>query len=84
MTDANGARVEFEFLCLLEYRGEEYVVLLPVGDDPDGAGEVMILKVEAGDDPDEESYAGVEDEEVLDGVFKLFKRKFRGDFDFID
>ena len=33
LEDENGAEVPFEFLDLVEYQGEEYVVLLPVGEE---------------------------------------------------
>lgn len=84
LNDENGIPREFEFLDLLEYNGEEYVVLLPTDDDPDEPGEVVILKVEDGDDPDEESYIGVEDEAELNAVFEIFKEKFKDQFNFTD
>ena len=83
LTDEFGGECQFEFLDLLEYCGEEYVILLPAEEDPDGANEVIILKLEdAG--PDSESYVGVEDENVLQGVFDLFKEKHKRNFNFID
>ena len=42
LNDENGEEIEFEFLDLIEYEGEEYVVLLPNDEDED-AGEVVIL-----------------------------------------
>ena len=49
-------------------------------------GEVVILKVEDNDDEnsDEESYVSIEDEDVLNKVFEMFKEKFKDDFDFVD
>ena len=49
-------------------------------------GEVVILKLEDNDDEDseEESYVSVEDEDVLNKVFEIFKEKFKDDFDFVD
>ncbi|WP_243413512.1 DUF1292 domain-containing protein [Pseudoflavonifractor phocaeensis] len=79
LTDENGNEVRFEFLDLVEYDGGEYVVLLSEGDD---SGEVVILKlIETGD---EETYAGVEDEEILHEVFQRFKEKYKDQFDFVD
>ena len=63
LNDENGDEIEFEFLDLIEYDGEEYVVLLP---------------------NDEESYVSVEDEDVLQAVFDIFKEKFKDEFNFID
>ena len=86
LNDENGEEVTFEFLDLIELDGEEYVVLLPVEDDEneDAEGEVVILKVEDTESEEEESYVSVEDEEVLNKVFEIFKEKFKDEFNFID
>lgn len=84
LNDENGEEVPFEFLDLIELEGEEYVVLLPVEEDEEDAGEVVILKVEDTDSEEEESYVSVEDEEVLNKVFEMFKEKFKDEFNFID
>lgn len=83
LNDENGDEIEFEFLDLIEYEGEEYVVLLP-HDEEEEADEVVILKLEDTDSEDEESYVSVEDEEVLQNVFEIFKEKFKDEFNFID
>ena len=83
LNDEEGNEVEFEFLDLIEYEGEEYVVLLP-NDDDDDAGEVLILKLEDTDSEDEESYVSVDDEEVLNKVFEIFKEKFKDEFNFVE
>ena len=82
LNDEDGNEVKFEFLDLVELDDEEYVVLLPVTVE----GEVVILKVEDNDDEDsdEESYVSIEDEEILNKVFEIFKEKFKDDFDFVD
>ena len=82
LNDENGEEIEFEFLDLIEYEGEEYVVLLP--NDEEDADEVVILKLEDTDSEDEESYVSVEDEDVLKAVFEIFKEKFKDEFNFID
>ena len=33
---------------------------------------------------EEESYVSVEDEDVLNKVFEIFKERFKDDFDFVD
>lgn len=83
LNDETGNEVEFEFLDLIEYQGEEFVVLLPC-DEADEAGEVVILKLEDSDDEDTESYASVDDESVLNAVFEIFKDKFKNEFNFVD
>lgn len=84
LNDENGVEVPFEFLDLIELDGEEYVVLLPVEEDEEADGEVVILKVEDTDSEEEESYVSVEDEEVLQKVFEMFKDKFKDEFNFIE
>ena len=83
LNDEEGKEVQFEFLDLIEYQEEEYVVLLPVEDEEE-SGEVVILKVEDTDSDEEESYISVDDEETLNTVFEIFKEKFKDEFNFID
>ena len=86
LNDENGNEVKFEFLYLIDFENEQYVVLLPIqeeGEEDDG--EVVILKLEDTDEEsDEESYVSVEDEDTLMQVFNIFKDKFKDDFDFVD
>ena len=86
LNDENGEEVRFEFLDLVELDGEEFVVLLPEdeAENEEEAGEVVILKVEDTDSEEEESYVSVDDEEVLNKVFEMFKEKFKDEFNFID
>ena len=83
LNDENGKEVPFEFLDLIDYMGEEYVVLLPK-DDSDDAEEVVILKVDESDSEDEEAYTSVDDEETLQAVFNIFRERFKDEFNFID
>ena len=85
LNDENGQEVKFEFLDLIEYESEEYVVLLPVleDDSEEDDGEVVILKVDdSEEDSDEESYVSVDDEDTLTAVFEIFKEKFKEEFKF--
>ena len=86
LNDEEGNEVKFEFLDLIELDDEEYVVLLPMTEDgEEEEGEVVILKVEdTDDDSEEESYVSIEDEDILNKVFEIFKEKFKDDFDFVD
>ena len=85
LNDEDGKEIRFEFLDLIDYDDEQYVVLLPVEEEGDEPVEVVILKVEdTDDDSDEESYVSVEDEEILNKVFEIFKDKFKDEFDFVD
>ena len=82
LTDEDGTDVEFKFCASIEYEGNEYVVLLPTDDDD---GEVVILQVmedAESDDEDEVTYVGVDDEDVLQKVFDIFKEQAGDEFDF--
>jgi len=85
LNDENGEEVQFEFLDLVEYEQEEYVVLLPVSaEGEEDLGEVVILRVEETENEEEESYVSVDDEETLNQVFEIFKDKFKDEFNFVD
>lgn len=86
LNDEQGNEVKFEFLDLVELEEEEYVVLLPILESgEEDEGEVVILKLEDTDeDSEEESYVGVEDEEILNKVFAIFKEKYKDEFNFVD
>lgn len=83
LNDENGEEILFEFLDLIEYNREEYIILLPK-DESDDAGEVVILKVDETDSEDEEAYTSVKDEETLQAVFNIFREKFKDEFNFED
>ena len=72
LTDENGQDVTFDYLDCLEYEGKEYLVLMPAEDD---SNEVVILEVEPVDE-ENENYLAVEDEEILDAVYGIFKEKY--------
>lgn len=73
LTDENGQDVTFDYLDCLEYGGKEYLVLMPAEDD---SNEVVILEVEPVDE-ENENYLAVEDEEILDAVYGIFKEKYK-------
>ncbi|MBQ1716391.1 MAG: DUF1292 domain-containing protein, partial [Ruminococcus sp.] len=75
LEDEEGNEMEFEFLDIVEYEGEEYIVLIENNEDAD---EVVILKINPVDDETEE-YLSIEDEELLDKLFDIFKKKYEGD-----
>lgn len=78
LTDDEDNEVEFEFLDVIEYDGDEYIVLIENDEDAD---EVVILKINALDEETEE-YVSIDDEEILQTVFDMFKKKYEGDINF--
>lgn len=81
LNDEFGNEVHFEFLDLVEYDSEEYVVLFPIDDEDEDEGMVVILKIESFDD-DTDTYISVEDEDTIQAVFQIFKAKYKDEFDF--
>ena len=81
LNDESGNPVDFEFLDLIEYQGNEYVVLLPVEVDEEDEGQVVILQVVGGTD-DEEEYLSVDDERLIQVLFDIFRDKFKDEFNF--
>lgn len=80
LTNSFGIEEQFELLDIIEYNEVEYVVLLPVSSED---GEVTILQYE-NSDGNTESYVSVEDEELLMTVYRLFKEKWKSEYDFAD
>ena len=80
LTDDNGVETTFEYLDCIEYQGVEYLVLAPEGDEE---GETVILEVQPVDE-ENENYVGVEDEEVLNAVFGIFKERYQEVLTFAD
>ena len=73
MTDENGAEVNFEYLDCVEYEGKEYLVLMPADE---LATEIVILEVEPVDE-ENENYLSVQDENILNTVYGIFKEKYK-------
>lgn len=73
-----GEEREFYFLDVVEFEGEEYVILMPADDEEDN--DAVILKIESIDD-ETESYCGIDDVDLLNKVFNVFKEKHAEEFD---
>ena len=79
LEDDLGHEQDFEFLDVVEYNNDEYIILLPVAEEEQN--EVMILRIESVDD-ENENYVGIDDEEILQKVFNIFKERYSDDYDF--
>ena len=73
LEDDLGEEKDFEFLDVVEYEGEEYIILLPVEDEEQN--EALILRIESVDD-ETENYIGIDDEDTLQKVFDIFKARY--------
>ena len=77
LTDENGNDVSYEFLDFIEYRDGAYVVLCEPG-----GNEVIILEEKGLKEEGKLEYVDVEDEEILNAVFDIFKEHSKDEFDF--
>ncbi|MBR3974097.1 MAG: DUF1292 domain-containing protein [Oscillospiraceae bacterium] len=73
LTDENGVDVDFEYLDCIEYQGKEYLILMPADEI---ATEIVVLEVEPVDD-ENENYLSVQDNDILDAVYGIFKEKYQ-------
>ena len=80
LTDEEGNEVEFELIDSVDYEGVEYLILLPPEEE---ASEGVILEVEPHADGTE-NYLTVDNEDVLNAVFGIFKERFADFFTFED
>ena len=80
LTDENGQDVNFEYLDCLEYQGKEYLVLMPLGEEET---EIVILEIEPVDE-ENENYLSIDDEDLLNTVYGLFKEKYKDILTFED
>lgn len=78
LTDEHGEEVTFEYLDCIEYNGVEYLVLMPEESD-----EIVILEVQPVDE-ENENYVAVENEDILDTVYGIFKERYKDVLQFED
>lgn len=72
--EEDGTEVNFKVLDLLEYEGEEYVVLYPADGGEDEP--VHILRVTSEDmDNGEQQYEGIADEELIETLYQMFCKR---------
>lgn len=71
LTDENGVDTNFEYLDCIELDGTEYLVLMP-----EGSNEIVILQIQPVDE-ENENYLAVENEDILDAVYGIFKERYK-------
>ena len=81
LTDGDGREVEFELLDIVDYKDKSYMILLEKDAAPEQEGEVVILEMSETEDDEEVELNGVDDEEILEAVFGIFKERFEDEFD---
>ena len=80
LTDENGNETAFEYLDVIEYKGEEYLILMPADEE---SSEIIILEIEPVDE-ENENYLAIEDEAILVAVYEIFKDRYKDVLTFSD
>ena len=80
LTDENGNETAFEYLDVIEYKGEEYLNLMPAEEESD---EIVILQIEPVDE-ENENYLAIDDEETLKAVNEIYKERYKDVLTFED
>ncbi len=75
-TDTDGNYGEYEFLDIILYKNHEYVVVEPV--DSDGYVDIFLVTEKDG----KEAYQRETDDNSLEEIFEIFKKKNEDEFDF--
>ncbi len=78
LTDENGVDTNFEYMDCITYNQVEYLVLMPEDSD-----EIVILEVQPVDE-ENENYIAVENEDILDAVYEIFKERYKDVLQFED
>lgn len=79
LTDDNGEDVSFEIIDTIEYEERTFAVLLPFDDED---GEVVILEILPGEGPAYDEFVSVDDDELIEKVFEVFKENYDGEYEF--
>lgn len=80
--DFESVEEEYEFLDTVEYENETYFLMTPATDGDEIDGEVFVMKLVEIDG--EEMLEGVDDGELFDAVYNIFKEKNKDEFEFMD
>ncbi len=73
---------EYEFLDSVEFEGNTYFMLIPATEDEEIDGEVFIMKLVELDG--EEMLEGVDDGELFDKIYNIFKENNKDEYEFLD
>lgn len=79
--DEDGNIFKFEFLDTIEFEGKDYAVLLPITENGD-AEPVHIFEVIEELDSEYNTYAGIDDQDLVDRIYAAFMEKHKDIFDF--
>ena len=84
LEDEDGTKEEFELVDQIDYNDHDYVVLIPMNNEDEEVEDVVICEVVPGPDEETDYYIGVENDDILEAVFGIFKQRAADDFNFVD
>jgi len=73
---------DYEFLDSVEYEGDTYFMMIPASDGDEIDGEVFVMKLVNIDG--EDMLEAVENEQIFDAVYNIFKENNKDEFEFLD
>lgn len=73
---------DYEFLDSVEYEGDTYFMMIPATEGDEIDGEVFVMKLVNIDG--EDMLEAVEDEQIFDAVYNIFKENNKDEFEFLD
>ena len=78
-TDEDGSLVQMELLDMFDYEDENYAFLVGADEEDDA---LLIMRYE--EDGEESSFEPVEDDDLYDALFDLFRERHKDEFGFDD
>ncbi len=83
LVDDEGNEVEMSVVDIVEHKGENYVILLPVENLESGDMQLAVMKIEYDEDADEYTYV-TGDEPEYDEVFVEFRERLEKELSLFD
>ncbi|MCD7893669.1 MAG: DUF1292 domain-containing protein [Erysipelotrichaceae bacterium] len=80
LTNEDGEELNLQLLDVCEYEDKEYAILMEVTVSDEA--EIYIFEVVDDEDGNDASYYEVEDDDVLEAVFEIFKDEYQDVFQF--
>lgn len=77
LVDDEGNEVQFAYVDMIEYNGENYAIMLPM-EDGEVLEEAVVMLVQENEDGSDE-LTGIEDEVIVNAVINLYNEKVEED-----
>ena len=77
LVDDEGNEVQFAYVDMIEYNGENYAIMLPM-EDGEVLEEAVVMLVQENEDGSDE-LTGIEDEVIVNAVIDLYNEKVEED-----